>query len=151
RYHFQPVRQLGPHPQPARPEPARRELSSRALARAGPEPLGGPEGSAVPRARRPRGRTFRGAHAPLPTEPARPRTAGAGALSRAAPRSRVRLARAGDAPQETAAPDGQAAVKRAAKTSLVETAWAVGDALHRGGIRGVLTGGACASLYTRGE
>ena len=35
--------------------------------------------------------------------------------------------------------------------SLAATAVRVGDALRRGGIRGVLTGGACASLYTGGR
>lgn len=38
-----------------------------------------------------------------------------------------------------------------AKSSLAEVAVAVGDALRRAGIRGVLTGGACASLYTGGS
>ena len=37
-----------------------------------------------------------------------------------------------------------------AKSSLANVAVAVGDALRRAGIRGVLTGGACASLYAAG-
>lgn len=37
------------------------------------------------------------------------------------------------------------------KSTLAEVALAVGDALRRANIRGVLTGGACASLYTSGE
>ena len=37
-----------------------------------------------------------------------------------------------------------------AKSSLADVAVAVGDALRRAGIRAVLTGGACASLYSRG-
>ena len=36
------------------------------------------------------------------------------------------------------------------RSSLAAVAVAVGDALRRHGIRAVLTGGACASLYTRG-
>lgn len=36
------------------------------------------------------------------------------------------------------------------RSSLAAVAIAVGDALRRHGIRAVLTGGACASLYTRG-
>ena len=36
------------------------------------------------------------------------------------------------------------------RSSLATVAVAVGDALRRHGIRAVLTGGACASLYTRG-
>jgi len=41
-------------------------------------------------------------------------------------------------------------MKLSAKSPLAEVAVAVGDALRRAGIRGVLTGGACASLYTGG-
>ena len=37
------------------------------------------------------------------------------------------------------------------RSSLAAVAIAVGDALRRHGIRAVLTGGACASLYTRGS
>lgn len=37
------------------------------------------------------------------------------------------------------------------RSSLSAVAIAVGDALRRHGIRAVLTGGACASLYTRGR
>ncbi|MEQ1833122.1 MAG: hypothetical protein ABL977_08695 [Candidatus Eisenbacteria bacterium] len=38
-----------------------------------------------------------------------------------------------------------------ARTPLTEVAVAVGDALRRHGIRGVLTGGACACLHSHGE
>jgi hypothetical protein len=41
-------------------------------------------------------------------------------------------------------------VRLSAKSSLVDVAVAVGDALRRAGIRAVLTGGACASFYTAG-
>jgi hypothetical protein len=41
-------------------------------------------------------------------------------------------------------------VRLGARSSLVEVATAVGDALRRAGIRAVLTGGACASLYSGG-
>ena len=41
-------------------------------------------------------------------------------------------------------------MKLTAKSSLADVAIAVGDALRRAGIRGVLTGGACAHLYTAG-
>lgn len=37
------------------------------------------------------------------------------------------------------------------RSSLAAVAVAVGDALRRHGIRAVLTGGACASLYTHGS
>jgi hypothetical protein len=37
-----------------------------------------------------------------------------------------------------------------ARTPLADVAVAVGDALRKHGIRGVLTGGACASLHSRG-
>ena len=37
-----------------------------------------------------------------------------------------------------------------ARSSLADVAVAVGDAIRRAGIRGVLTGGACASLYAAG-
>lgn len=42
-------------------------------------------------------------------------------------------------------------MRLSAKSSLADVALAVGDALRRAGIRGVLTGGACASLYTDGS
>jgi hypothetical protein len=41
-------------------------------------------------------------------------------------------------------------LKLAKNSSLADVAIAVGDALRRAGIRGVLTGGACASLYSAG-
>jgi hypothetical protein len=41
-------------------------------------------------------------------------------------------------------------VKLTATSSLADVAVAIGDALRRAGIRGVLTGGACAHLYTAG-
>ena len=41
-------------------------------------------------------------------------------------------------------------MKLTAKSTLSDVAVAVGDALRRAGIRGVLTGGACAHLYTEG-
>jgi hypothetical protein len=41
-------------------------------------------------------------------------------------------------------------VKLTASSTLITVALAVGSALHRNGIRAVLTGGACVSLYTRG-
>jgi len=41
-------------------------------------------------------------------------------------------------------------VRIGSRSSLATVAVAVGDALRRHGIRAVLTGGACASLYTRG-
>lgn len=41
-------------------------------------------------------------------------------------------------------------MKLSAKSSLADVAISVGDALRRAGIRGVLTGGACAHLYTAG-
>ncbi len=41
-------------------------------------------------------------------------------------------------------------MKLTAKSTLADVAVAVGDALRRAGIRGVLTGGACAHLYTAG-
>lgn len=37
-----------------------------------------------------------------------------------------------------------------ARSSLADVGVAVGDALRRAGIRAVLTGGACASLYSGG-
>jgi hypothetical protein len=42
-------------------------------------------------------------------------------------------------------------VRLTAKSSLADVAVAVGNALRRAGIRGVLTGGACASLYMAGQ
>jgi hypothetical protein len=41
-------------------------------------------------------------------------------------------------------------VRLGRSSSLAEAAAAVGDALRRHGIRAVLTGGACASLYSKG-
>jgi len=41
-------------------------------------------------------------------------------------------------------------VRLTARSTLGDVAVAVGDALRRAGIRAVLTGGACANLYTRG-
>ena len=41
-------------------------------------------------------------------------------------------------------------MKLSAQSPLADVAVAVGDALRRAGIRGVLTGGACASLYSGG-
>ncbi len=41
-------------------------------------------------------------------------------------------------------------MKLSAKSSLADVAVAVGDALRRAGIRAVLTGGACAHIYTTG-
>lgn len=41
-------------------------------------------------------------------------------------------------------------MKLTAKSTLADVAVAVGDALRQAGIRGVLTGGACAHLYTAG-
>jgi hypothetical protein len=41
-------------------------------------------------------------------------------------------------------------VKLSLKSSLADVAVAVGDALRRAGIRAVLTGGACANLYSGG-
>ena len=41
-------------------------------------------------------------------------------------------------------------MRLSAKSSLIDVAVATGDTLRRAGIRGVLTGGACASLYTGG-
>jgi hypothetical protein len=42
-------------------------------------------------------------------------------------------------------------LKIAARSSLADVAIAVGDTLRRAGIRAVLTGGACAHLYSAGE
>ena len=41
-------------------------------------------------------------------------------------------------------------MKLTARSTLADVAVAAGDALRRAGIRAVLTGGACANLYTRG-
>jgi hypothetical protein len=41
-------------------------------------------------------------------------------------------------------------VRLTARSTLADVAVTVGDALRRAGIRAVLTGGACANLYTRG-
>ncbi len=42
-------------------------------------------------------------------------------------------------------------MKLGPRSSLGDVAFTVGDALRRAGIEAVLTGGACASLYTRGR
>ena len=42
-------------------------------------------------------------------------------------------------------------MKLGQRSSLGDVAFTVGDALRRAGIEAVLTGGACASLYTRGR
>ncbi len=41
-------------------------------------------------------------------------------------------------------------MKLTARSTLADVAVTVGDALRRAGIRAVLTGGACANLYTKG-
>jgi hypothetical protein len=47
---------------------------------------------------------------------------------------------------------GQAAVRKlTARSSLKQVAAVVADALDKHGIRAILTGGACASIYTRGS
>ncbi len=46
--------------------------------------------------------------------------------------------------------DWQAPLKLSRRSSLADVAVAVGDALRRAGIRAVLTGGACANLYSDG-
>lgn len=54
------------------------------------------------------------------------------------------------AAQAPSSPRRQAALKLTARSSLGDVAVAVGDALRRAGIRAVLTGGACAHLYSGG-
>ena len=70
--------------------------------------------------------------------------------SRGSPSRRAGFGRAERGPAASAETRGQAAVRIGPRSSLAAVALTVGDALRRHGIRAVLTGGACASLYARG-
>lgn len=52
---------------------------------------------------------------------------------------------------QTSSSGRQAAVTLGDKSSLLEVAISVGDALRKHRIRGILTGGACASIYSGGQ
>ena len=147
---FESIRQLCTQPGHARPSSSRGELRERAGALPGHEPVERAEGARLSGTRRAGCGPCRGENPPVPFESSRSGPARAGAVSGSAPGARSGAPRAGGPSPPQAPADGEAAVRLAARSSLADVAVAVGDALRRAGIRGVLTGGACASLYSAG-
>jgi len=134
-----------------RPQATRRELCARTISGARDAALERAEGTPHARDRRPRGRPGGRTNASVPTRPAVLR-------ARCAPEVSTAPRGAGESPSgqhrvstTQAAKDGQAPVKLTARSGLGAVATVVGDALRREGIRAVLTGGACANLYTGGR
>src|SRR3990172_6058147 len=147
---LEPIRRPDAHASAPGPPPARRELSAGAGSPARGAAVGGPEGPGEPRAGWAGGGPPAGPDPRVPERAPLLRLRRASALSRAAGRARGRPARSGRGPPAAAPPHGQAVVILTTRASLGAVALAVGGALRRHGIPAVLTGGACASLHTRG-
>ena len=138
---------------PRPPRAASADGESRARARTAPrvQPLEHSEGTSVPRARWSRRRTSRGANASLSVESPGTRSAGNGKLSRQVARIRGCPSRTHGRTPATTATNRKAPLKLTTRATLAEVAIAVGDALRRAGIRGVLTGGAGSGQGRKGS
>ncbi len=127
------------------------KLSPRARKAPRSETFFHPEGACGPRARWARVRSLPRAHASVPAGAAVLRSPGARRVPRPArpPGGGTRRADSSDAP--TAQEDRETSLKITAASTLERVAAAVGEALRRAEIRAVLTGGACAVIYSGGE
>ena len=147
---IQSIRQLCAHQGPTCALTTDGESCTRTGARAGHESFKHPESAGVARAGRHR-RGARGrADEALQDKSSSARSRRTDPISRTSGRARVRPAGSGRRIAQTPPAYRQTDLKLSAKSSLADVAISVGDALRRAGIRGVLTGGACAHLYTAG-
>lgn len=148
--YIQPIRELRAYTRTAGTPSARRNVRERAGAASRLEPLRRTEGAPIARARWTDRQPCRGPNSTLSAEPAGAGSSGARTLPREAAGAGGRAPRASCRAAPTAQIDRQAAVTLSSRSSLADVAVAVGDALRRAGIRAVLTGGACANLYSGG-
>ena len=135
---------------PSRSALARGELSQGAGQNSGRSPIGSSQSAPRPRIRWPRRRQERRADEGLPAKPPVLRLGrlaplplsphGAGGRP-AGPRSRS---------EATAEENRQGVVRITRRSSARDVAAAIAGALEHGGLRAVLSGGGCASIYTRG-
>jgi hypothetical protein len=144
------VRRRDAHPGAPGSFATRRELPARALARAGRTPVRCSEGAAEPRAGRHRGRAVRGADPRVPAGSTVFRSRCPQAVSAPAHGARGWTSEAGRGAPPPATANGQAVVRLSGRSSLGAVAAAVAGALRTHKISAVLTGGACAALYSEG-
>ena len=147
---LEPVRRPGADASPARPAPARRKLSAGACPRVGALARRRPDGPPRPRTGWARRRASRGAQSSFSPESTVLCPRGSRALPPPPHRAGSRAAPARESAETPAPPDVEAPVTISRRTKIDEIAALVAGALGRAGIRAVLTGGACATLYSAG-
>src|SRR5215467_138806 len=150
RQELEPLREQHAHPRLALPLPPRGELRARARPRSWCPALRGAEGAAESRAGRPGGGPVRRPYASLPARSALLRPRRPQGLPPTLSRAGDRAAPPGRDPPPPSAPHRQAPVTLSGRSSLAAVAAAVAAGLREYGIQAVLTGGACASLYSAG-
>ena len=144
------IRERDAHPGPAGAVPPRRKLPKRACAGAGRSLVWRAEGAAKPRGRWHRGGAVSWADPRLSDGSSIFRSRCPQAVPAPADGARAGASTAGRGASSSPAQDGQAPVKLSGRTSLGAVAAAVAGALRSQGIPAVLTGGACAALYSEG-
>ena len=144
------VRRGDAHPRTLGTFATRRELRQGALAHTGRTPVRCSESPAEPRAGRHRGRALRGADPRVPAGSAVFRSGCPQAVSAPAHGARSWTSKAGRGAAPPAAANREAAVRLSGRSSLGAVAAVVAGALRTHRIRAVLTGGACAALYSEG-
>ncbi len=144
------VRRRDTHPGAPGSFAARRELPPGACARPGSTAVRRSEGTAEPRARRHRGRALHGTDPCVPAGSAVFRSRRPEAVPAPAHRTRNRPSKTGRGTAPPPSANGQAPVRVSERSSLGAVAASVAGALRARGIRAVLTGGACAALYSEG-
>jgi hypothetical protein len=143
----------GPSPNPRAPgsQSSRGELPKRTRSPSGSAAERRPAGASRPGGRWSRCSAIGGADTALSDEPRLLCAPGAGKLSQAARRRGSKPCGAHRAAEKAATTRRKAIINLTARSSLAAVAACVAQALARSKIRAVLTGGACATLYSRGE
>src|SRR5438876_4938131 len=147
---LQSLRRQYAHPRAPGTSPAERELRPRARSFARIQSFRHPEGASIARTGRSGGGARGGTDAPVSPQSTRGCPQGIGGLSGWIAGDRDGPSHAHRATAAPAEAERQAALKITQRSALADVAIVVGDALRRAGIRGVLTGGACAHLYSAG-
>ena len=147
---LEPLRKPDTYPRPAGALAARRELRARTCPRTGGAVGGRTEGATEPRGRWHRCSPLSRTNPCLSNRPAIFRPGCAQAISPPPDRARAGSSATDRSASPPPAPHRQAAVTLSERSSLGAVAAAVAGALRSHGIPAVLTGGACATLYSEG-
>ncbi len=144
-------RWMDSHTGPPRVEPPRGELSSGTCSSLGCSPFRSAQGAAESGVRWPRCRTQRRPNAGFPAQSSLLCRRRPAAVSPASDRAGERVERPRGASPASAAKDRKSLLKITSRSSARQVAMVIASALQKAGLKAILSGGGCASIYTAGS